>query len=296
MSASDERQVRELRDFLLSLGFAWRGFRKKRRRVGARLRRRMAELGCVDFAAYRERIATDSTERRRLHQLLGITISRFFRDRVDWELLEKAVLRRWHASRGGLRAWSMGCASGEEPYTLRMLWLSLAGTPRDDTGAMPLDDSGRPGSRANAHRAGAKTELDILATDVKPELITRARTACYPLSAARHVPPQHLARHMRIEADSVRPIPAVCQGVRFRIHDYLQDPWPSGFDLILARNGLFTYRSAHESGRHLERLASALRPQGVLFVGSNDQLPERIAGSFQRMGRTLWRLKPGAGA
>ena len=105
------------------LDLAWPGFRKVRGQVCKRVRRRMKRLGLADFDAYRARLEADPKEWRVLDGFCRITISRFFRDRGAFEVLRRVVLpeiaRRSAAEQRPARIWSAGCASGEEPYTVR---------------------------------------------------------------------------------------------------------------------------------------------------------------------------------
>ncbi len=109
------------------LGMRWPGFRRVRGQVCKRLRRRMAELGLRDLADYRALLETHPEEWTRLDGLCRISISRFYRDQGVWRTLEREILPRLAdraRARGEtrLRIWSAGCASGEEPYTLALLF------------------------------------------------------------------------------------------------------------------------------------------------------------------------------
>lgn len=110
---------------LPQLDLNWPGFRKVRRQVCKRLRRRMSELELADFAAYRARLESDPAEWQVCDECCHITISRFFRDRRVFEVLRDRVLRdiapRAQREHRDVRIWSAGCASGEEPYTLKIL-------------------------------------------------------------------------------------------------------------------------------------------------------------------------------
>jgi chemotaxis protein methyltransferase CheR len=104
----------------------WPGFRKVHRRVCKRLKRRILELGLNDLAAYRRWLEADPAEWCAFDECCHITISRFFRDRGVFEALRKQVLpdiaaRAVHEKRRA-RIRSAGCASGEEPYTLKIIW------------------------------------------------------------------------------------------------------------------------------------------------------------------------------
>jgi chemotaxis protein methyltransferase CheR len=130
------------------MGRRWAGYRKVRRQVCRRVRRRAEELGLEGFGAYRAWLETRPDEWDVLDGLMNVTISRFNRDRGVFAFLCDEVLRP------GMRVWSAGCASGEEPYTLALLCEGL----------------------------------DILATDVDPAMLRRAEAARYPASALRELP------------------------------------------------------------------------------------------------------------
>jgi chemotaxis protein methyltransferase CheR len=106
--------------------FRWTGFRKVRRQVCKRLNRRIGELGLADFAAYRRRLEADPAEWTAFDNCCVVTISRFYRDWSVYETLRERVLPEIaaRAVREGrmARIWSAGCASGEEPYTLKVIW------------------------------------------------------------------------------------------------------------------------------------------------------------------------------
>jgi hypothetical protein len=140
------------------LGRRWAGFRKARRRVAKRPGRRLRAL--ADLDAYRRWLEAHPDEWAELDALLGIPISRFWRDRGVFESIERDVLPALAdaaraAGRTALDAWSAGCASGEEPYTLAILW------------------------RERLQRAYPQLELRIVATDNDAWLLERARVGCY---------------------------------------------------------------------------------------------------------------------
>ena len=122
---SDADCVAFLQWALPHLDMRWTGFRKVRGQVCKRIKRRLKQLGLEEYSSYRQLLETEPAEWRVLDECCHITISRFFRDRDVFELLRKRILPEMarKAAREGrpARIWSAGCASGEEPYTLRML-------------------------------------------------------------------------------------------------------------------------------------------------------------------------------
>jgi len=146
-----------------------------RSQVCKRLRRRLAALGLKDLSDYRALLAADAAQWRQLDGLFRVSVSRFYRDQVVWNCLERELLPQLAVqalARGEtrLRIWSAGCASGEEPYTLALTF-ALGDTPKS-------------------------CEPEILATDADPNLLARARRACYPGSSLRELPVKWRARRV----------------------------------------------------------------------------------------------------
>lgn len=183
----------------------WPGFRKVRRQVCKRLKRRIDDLGLDGFTAYRAWLEADATEWRIFDECCHITISRFFRDRGVFEVVRTHVLPEiaGRARREGraARIWSAGCASGEEPYTLKILWdLELAAT--------------YPG-----------VFVSITATDVDETMLARAREACFEPTSLRELPP-HLVKHAFDPANHrFRLRPQLRQGIEF-LHQDLRSQAP----------------------------------------------------------------------
>ena len=226
------------------LGLRWAGFRKVRRQVCRRLARRLAELDLPDLDAYRARLDADPAEWDALRALTPVTISRFARDRAVFDALardvvpelERAALRD---GRERLRAWSAGCASGEEAYTVALLWPAM----------------------------------DVLATDMHPAVLDRARRAAYPSSSLRELTASERERGFTASGGEHVVRPEVAARVTIAGHD-LRDPPPDGpFDLVLCRNVAFTYLDDAAQRAVLGRLAHALRPGGALVTGLHEAPP-----------------------
>ena len=185
---NDPELVAFLQWALPRLGQRWRGYRKVRARVRKKLNERLRELGLPEIAAYRERLEAHPQEWAVLDALCRITISRFHRDRGVFDHLRRVVLpglAQGASERGAevIRCWSAGCASGEEPYTLRILW-----------------ERGLPAERA-------RVPLRIVATDIDARLLERAREGRYPASSLEELPRELL------ETAFVR------EGEQFRVRD-----------------------------------------------------------------------------
>jgi chemotaxis protein methyltransferase CheR len=240
------------------LGMRWHGFKKVRRQVCRRVHRRLAELGISDVAAYRAYLEATTDEWSRLDDLCHITISRFYRDRGVFDFLRRVGLptlaRDAKARKTVLEAWSAGSASGEEAYTLALIWhLALA-----------------------PHLPGVS--FHVLATDVDETMLRRARAAEYPGSSLRDLPPAWKDAAFDEHAGIYRLRRDVRDVVEVRRHD-LRQASPGGlFDLVLCRNTAFTYFDLDLQREVAARLAWSLRQGGALVLGAHERLPEGMRG------------------
>jgi chemotaxis protein methyltransferase CheR len=231
----------------------WPGFRKVRRQVCKRLKRRILELGLNDLAAYRRRLEADPAEWRAFDECCHITISRFFRDGGVFEALRKQVLpdiaaRAVHEKRAA-RIWSAGCASGEEPYTLKIIW------DREVARSVP------------------SAPVSIVATDVDETVLSRARRACFEPTSLRELPP-HLRESAFARVGSLHCLrPQHREGVEFLHQDLRREAPALLFDLILCRYLAFTYFGEPLQQRVLTRILDRLAPDGYLAIGTHEQLP-----------------------
>jgi chemotaxis protein methyltransferase CheR len=239
------------------LRLQWDGFRKVRRQVCRRISRRIGELDLDDADAYRAHLDRHEQEWDVLAGLCRVTISRFWRDRAVFEALRDEVLPELGPS---VSAWSAGCASGEEPYSL----------------VLAADAAG--------------VDVRVLATDVDPVLLERARAARYPESSLRDLP-----AHIRADAfDDGRLQPRFRARVELVRHDVRDGPPGGAFDLVLCRNLAFTYFAddlQREVGSHIARSMVA---GGALAVGAHEALPEGLEG-FEPWpaARSVYRLRLG---
>jgi chemotaxis protein methyltransferase CheR len=238
---------------LPQLDLNWPGFRKVRRQVCKRLRRRMSELELADFAAYRARLEFDPAEWQVCDECCHITISRFFRDRRVFEVLRDRVLRdiapRAQREHRDVRIWSAGCASGEEPYTLKILWdLELA--------------SSYPG-----------VALAIVATDVDETMLARAREGCFAATSLHELPPPLVERAFDQVDDRFCVRPRHREGIDFLAQDLRSQAPGFGFDLVLCRYVAFTYFALPLQREVMARIVDRLLPDGYLVIGTHERLP-----------------------
>lgn len=238
-----------LRQACPSLELNWRKYR--RRAARHRVQERMGDLGLTDYAEYLERLRSDPEEAGRLPEVMRVTVSRFFRDRSMWIALRDRIFPELLAAApaaGPVRAWSVGCCGGEEPYSLALLWLH------------------------HLQPCFPGRTMEILATDLDEASLERARQGIYRQSSLREVPAQILDRWFRPEGDLRRLDPRAGQLVRLDRHDFMQDPLPGSMDLVLARYLPFTYYRGERRLKAARRLWQALRAGGALMIGAKEEL------------------------
>ena len=247
------------------LNMRWSGFRKVRKQVFKRIQRRMNELGLCSVAGYRAYLEQHADEWVALDGLCRISISRFYRDHALFNTLQKIVLPDLAVNfdESGLRCWCAGCAGGEEPYSLAIMWDRELAT------------------RFPEHR------LRILATDTDEVQIERGSQACYPPSALREVPADWREGAFTLDGGVYSLRPEHRTGVEFQLHDVRAVPPPGMFHLILCRNMAFTYFDKNMQSQVLERLLECLAIGGYLVIGTREELPDE--------GDDLVRVVPGRG-
>lgn len=257
--SSDPACVAFLQWALPRVRLEWLGFRRVRKLVCKRVLRRARELGLEGFDAYRLHLEASPEEWARFDALCRIPISRFYRDRALFDALRSELLphlatRAIARGDGTLRAWSVGCASGEEPYTLSMAW------------------------RLDVARRFPSLALSILATDADEEMVERAHRGCYAGGSMKELPTEWRALGFR-DKDGVHCLrDELRENVTFRRED-VRTTMPDGpFDLVLCRNLVFSYFEPSLRRATAERMVSRIVEGGVLVVGCHEAPPDLSGG------------------
>jgi len=238
------------RQILERFDFSWAGFRKVRKGVKKRLVRHMQETGCRSIGEYIEAIERDREVRLQFERCMTVSISRFFRDRQLWKIMEKRILPLVVKRTSQVaRVWSAGCASGEETYSFKILWEGLR--------------------NSHAHIP----DLSLLATDMNPVYLDRARAALYPRSSMREVPEAVRSDYFETTAGGEYALSAwIREGIVWQVHHLLSDPPGTAFDLIFLRNNLLTYYTDEVKIPAVTKVVDSLAPGGGLVIGSHERM------------------------
>ena len=249
----DDDQFRQL---LAHFDLSWKGYRKVRKGVKKRIRRHMRGLDCHEINAYLESLAGSSAARRECELLLTVPISRFFRDRRLWEILEEIWVPEMIAAHPRrINVWSAGCASGEEPYSFRMIWHQMQ------------------------RRIGSLPKLRLLATDRHPQNLERARSGIYANSSLKEVVPAqrdlYFATQKGGKQFAVKSV--LKEDIVWQVHHLLSPPPQDTFNIIFLRNNVLTYYQKETQIRCLAPILKLLAPGGLFIIGCHEKLPPEIA-------------------
>ncbi len=226
-----------------SRGFDFTGY--KRASLMRRVRHRMAEVGDETFAQYVDRLELHAEEFTALFDTMLINLTGFFRDAPAWEQIAQRVIPAILESKAGeasIRIWSAGCASGEEVYSLAMLFAEALGETE------------------------FRRRVKLYATDVDEGALAKARAAVYTERQLRSVPPELLEKYF----EPLGPNRVFRRDLRRSVicgrNDLTTDAPISRVDLLVCRNTLM-YFTAEAQGRIMRRFHFALSDAGFLFLG-----------------------------
>lgn len=213
----------------------------------AQMKRRLTSLrekrGFRNFASYFEALNHDKELYYEFLDRMTINVSEFFRNRSRWEVLSSKIIPRLLQEKGRIKCWSAACSTGEEPYTLALILSKF----------MPL------------------REINILATDIDEGALAKAKMGIYGERSLQECPKEFIKDYFYKDGMHFRISDEIKNTVRFRRHNLLADPFDSGFDLIICRNVMIYFT---DDAKHClyHKFSGALRPGGVLFVGSTEQI------------------------
>jgi len=238
-----------LREVAPSLGLQWRSF--QRRGIKRRIEYRIAQIGLPNFEEYLLKIRKDPTEQNHFSKILTVTISRFFRDREVFNTIGISLISTIIKNRGegDFKIWSIGCASGEEPYSLSILW------------------------KEKFEKILPQIHFSILATDIDEKLLERAKKGRYKKSSLKEVPEDILKNYFKMENGFYILDQAVRKCIEFERHDIIHEEPFSGMDMVFCRNLAFTYFSKESQMDVLKKIVTSLRGEGHLVIGKDESLP-----------------------
>ena len=210
-----------------------------KRRIDANIRKH----GCQNYEAYLALLKKDKVLYDEFLSYITINVSEFFRNPNQWITLEKEILPRLLENKTSLKIWSAACSTGDEPYSLAMLLSRF----------MPLH------------------QIKILATDIDKEILAAAKMGEYVDKYIANIPKDLRSKYIKEQDGKYTIAPEIKNCITFKQHDLLKDPYPTNVDLIVCRNVLIYFTEEAKNSIYT-RFSEALNRDGILFVGSTEQI------------------------
>jgi two-component system, chemotaxis family, CheB/CheR fusion protein len=229
-------------------GFDFTGY--KRSSLDRRIRKRMQEVGVASYEEYQDHLEVTPDEFSELFDNILVNVTGFYRDKAAWSYVAEEVVPQILEDVPApepIRVWSAACATGEEAYTLAMIFAEALG-----------DDDFR-------------RRVKIYATDVDEDALTRARQGVFTLDAVKPLAPGHAEKYFEHGSNGYTFRPDLRRSVIFGRNDLVQDAPISRIDLLVSRNALM-YFTPEAQARILGHFNFALKDSGFLFLGKSEML------------------------
>jgi chemotaxis protein methyltransferase CheR len=236
-------------------GLDWTHYRPEylKRRIGAC----MTALGIANYAQYLRRLEQDPGALERLRNDITINVTEFLRDILTYQAFKQVVIPEVATSKrksgvGLVRAWSAGCATGEEPYSIGLCFLETLGS----------DLSG--------------LWVCIHGTDVDEGALRHARTGIYSEDVVAPVPEELLEQFFTRRSDGTFAVGDRLRGMaRFQRLDLIHDEPLKHVDIVFCRN-VFIYLSHQLQERVLRGFHGSLNQGGFLVLGRTESMPPHL--------------------
>src|SRR5699024_52221 len=210
----------------------------KRRIISLRNKR-----GFRDFASYYRALEKDDLLLKEFTKRLTINVSEFYRNPKRWDVLKESIIPILIDNKRKLNIWSAACSTGEEPYSVAMLF--------------------------NEYFPHIK--VNIIGSDIDNVVLTQAKQGCYYEQSLKNLPDRFKNNYFTYENGLYHVNRSIKQMVSFKKHNLLADPYPNNIDLILCRNVLI-YFTDEAKEKIYQSFSESLNDKGVLFVGSTEQI------------------------
>lgn len=216
------------------------------------MKRRLTSLrdkkGFDNFQSFYKALASDTELMAEFLDKMTINVSEFYRNSVRWNVLENKILPDKLKKSKKIKIWSAACSTGDEPYTIAMMLSQYVDL----------------------------SNVTIIATDLDDKILERAKKGIYTERALKEVPKELKEKYFKQDGSLYVIDEKLRNAITFKKHNLLSDPYPTDFDLIVCRNVLI-YFTEEAKTEIYQKFSQSLNEQGVLFVGSTEQIftPEK---------------------
>jgi chemotaxis protein methyltransferase CheR len=230
-----KQQIYKLTDINLSL--------YKEKQMKRRIDSLIKKNGFFGYSDYVKGLKSDKELFVEFINYLTINVSEFYRNAEQWEVLQKDIIPFLLGKTQKLKIWSSACSTGDEPYTLVMVLNRF----------LPL------------------SSIKILATDIDERAIEKAKEGVYNVRSLGRLPAQFIEKYFIKNGDLYKIKDEIKSCVEYKKLNLLKDAYPKECDLIVCRNVLI-YFTEEAKDYIYKKFNQALKKDGVLFVGSTEQI------------------------
>ncbi|MCH5274315.1 MAG: protein-glutamate O-methyltransferase CheR [Lachnospiraceae bacterium] len=235
----------------------------KEQQMKRRIDTLITKNGIKEYEKYVNLLKTDQSKFEEFVNYLTINVSEFYRNPDQWEVLDKEVFPELIGKFGkNLKIWSAACSTGDEPYSLVMA-LSRH---------LPLN------------------QIKIMATDIDKQVIAKAKVGLYGEKSLAGVPADLKQKYFTKIGPSYQISQEIKDRVEFKQHNLLKDAYPTDCHLIVCRNVLIYFKEDAKEAIY-KKFESALKPGGILFIGSTEQIITYREIGYERK-NSFFYLKP----
>ncbi len=215
----------------------------KRPQMERRINSFMRTANAANYKDFIDLLNKDQQLYKKFLEHITINVSEFFRNINHWQIMEKEIVPLLLKEKKSLKIWSAGCSTGEEPYSLAMML------------------------REN----GWSLAEPIYATDIDKDVLSKASLGVYSDKAMEGVPSNIKNKYFKSHPEGFEVNDDIKKMVKFQQHNLLRDNFPKNYDLILCRNVVIYFTEETKEDLY-KRFTEALRPKGILFIGSTEQI------------------------
>lgn len=175
---------------------------------------------------------------------LTINVSEFYRNPDQWKILENDIIPLVKERFGNnIKIWSAACSTGDEPYTLCMVF----------------------------NKYCKNSDYNIYASDIDKQVLAQAQTGIYSKKSVSGLPKDFIDRYFKVTGDSYKVDSSLKNNINFDRHNLLLDPYPNNVSLIVCRNVLI-YFTEEAKDEIFRKFYNSLAPGGILFLGATEQM------------------------
>ncbi|WP_227395274.1 CheR family methyltransferase [Jeotgalibacillus aurantiacus] len=213
----------------------------------AQMKRRLTSLyekkGYGSFRDFSDKLNADQALLDEFLDRMTINVSEFYRNAKRWEVLQNRILPELLKRSSKLKVWSAACSTGEEPYSLAMVMSTH----------QPL------------------SQISITASDLDKIALEKAKVGLYAERALAEVPSDIKRKYFLQQGAFYKVSDEIKRVVSFKQQNLLNDRFESGYDLIVCRNVMIYFTEEAKDALY-HKFSQALKPGGILFVGSTEQI------------------------